>query len=296
MRTTSKLKFFLKKHSPEFVFKTCQSLYNKTIARWTLFLFTWRSRDFTKEMAVELSYFGHSFKLLIDPRNEHLDKWIYVYRSYEQPILNEIKNNTNEGDTLLDIGANIGHHSLFMSRLTGVKGQVIAFEPISHLRSQFRKSVDLNHIENIDIKPYALGNKESDEEIYVCESNVAGSSLVHVAPIGRKEVVHILPLDTLSLSPSFMKIDVEGYEYFVLIGGEKTIQTFRPKILLEYSPLYYWSTNPSHQRDIVTFLRKHDYDIYDIEDGRRKINDDEVFLSSFAPDLRAQTNLICIPR
>ena len=88
---------------------------------------------------------------------------------------------------------------------------------------------------------------------------------------------------------------MEGYEYFVLKGAEETIKRSRPTILLEYSPLYYERTNPTHKKEIITFLRKYNYEIFDLEDSRKKVINDEEFLSSFNKDLRAQTNIICIP-
>ena len=295
MRITTKIKIFTKKNLPESIFLSTQKLYNATIAKSVLYIFNFRARNFKEEKVVDLSYFGNSFKLVINPKNEHLDKWIYVYNSYETTILEEIMKNIKKGDKVLDVGANIGHHSLFMSRLVGEKGTVTAFEPISFLRSQFEKSIKINQIKNIKISSLALGEKESSETIYICESNVAGSSLVNSSKGGKEEFIHVAPLDSLSLTTSFIKIDVEGYEYFVLKGAEETIKRSRPTILLEYSPLYYERTNPTHKKEIITFLRKYNYEIFDLEDSRKKVINDEEFLSSFNKDLRAQTNIICIP-
>ncbi|OIO31238.1 hypothetical protein AUJ77_00305 [Candidatus Nomurabacteria bacterium CG1_02_43_90] len=296
MKTTSKIKFIIKRNLPDFLFTFIKAIYNATIAKSISVVFTLRAYNFKKETLINLNYFGFSYKLYINPKNGYLDKWLYVYKCYETHILKEIMNNIKKGDTVLDIGANIGHHSLFISKVVGDKGNVISFEPISFLREQFEKSTSINKSANVTVMPLALGEKESKETIHICESNTAGSSIVNFSAVGKKESIKVVTLDSLSLNPSFMKIDVEGYEYFVLKGAEETIKKNHPKILLEYSPLYYAKTNPSHQKEIITFLRNNNYDIYDLDEERKKIVDDVDFISSFNQGFKAQTNILCVQK
>jgi FkbM family methyltransferase len=296
MKLTTSIKISIKRYLPAFLFKCIHTIYNITIAKFEGILFAFRIRGFTEKMVVPLSYFGHSFSLLINPKNGFLDKQIYAYKKYEVHILEEMMKNIHRGMTVLDVGANIGHHSLFMSRLVGATGKVIALEPMLAMREQFEKSIALNSITNINIEPLALGEKESTETIYINKGSVASSSIVNTSKGDTEETIHVVTLDSLSLAPSFMKIDVEGYEYFALQGGEETVAQQHPVILLEYSPIYYRKSNPSHSKDIITFLRRHNYSIFDLEDGHKKIIDDSAFISSFAEGLRSQTNIICIPK
>ncbi len=239
MKLTTSIKIRIKQYLPSFIFKSIHTIYNITIAKLELMVFAFRIRGFNEKMIIPLSYFGHSFSLLIDPKNGFLDKQVYAYKKYEVHILEEIMKNVKSGATVLDIGANIGHHSLFMSRLVGDTGKVIAFEPMAAMREQFEKSIALNGTTNITIEPLALGEKESVEKIYINQNIVASSSIVNTSKGDTEETIRVVTLDSLSLVPSFMKIDVEGYEYFALQGAEKTITKYHPTILLEYSPIYY---------------------------------------------------------
>lgn len=296
MKITTRIKVLLKKYLPSTLFSYIRKLYDATFVKIIPVLFYFRARNFKKEMVVPLSYFGHDFYIVIDPKNGFLDAQIYVYKKYETHILKEIMNHIHKGDTVIDIGANIGHHSLFMSRLVGENGKVIAFEPITYIREQFEKSILLNHIKNITIEPVALGERESTEKIHFSEGSVASSSIVNDVGGDKGETIRVVTLDSLSLSPTFIKLDVEGYEFFALRGGEQTISKNHPVILMEYSPIYYRASNKTHSKEIISFLRKHNYNIYDIEDKLKEIVDDEGFVHSFDDGLRSQTNIICVPK
>lgn len=90
-----------------------------------------------------------------------------------------------------------------------------------------------------------------------------------------------------------MKIDVEGYEWFVLQGGSETVAKFKPNIVIEYSPEYYRQNDVTHMDKIIDFLRKNNYKIFDIENNNKEIVDDTEFKNSFSLNLRSQTNLLC---
>ena len=125
MKLTTRAKIILRKYFPSFVFQAVRKVHDRTIAKIAPSLFALRIRGFTEETIVPLSYFGHSFSLLINPKNGFLDKQIYAYKKYEVHILTEMKRQIQAGDTVLDIGANIGHHTLFMASLVGSEGRVV---------------------------------------------------------------------------------------------------------------------------------------------------------------------------
>lgn len=296
MKITTRIKILLKKYLPSNTFSYIRKLYDVTFVKIIPIIFYFRARNFKKEIIVPLSYFGHDFSIIINPKNGFLDAQIYVYKKYETHILKEIMNHVHDGDTVIDIGANIGHHSLFMSRLVGENGKVVAFEPITYIREQFEKSIRLNNMKNIVVESVAIGEKESTEKIHFNEGSVASSSIVNSYGSNKGEDIHVVTLDSFSLTPSFIKLDIEGYELFALKGGEQTISRNRPVILMEYSPIYYRASNKTHSEEIISFFHKHNYDIYDIEDGMKKITDDNNFIYSFDEGLRSQTNIICVPK
>ena len=92
------------------------------------------------------------------------------------------------------------------------------------------------NLNNIELYEYALSNEEIQTEMITIDYNSGMSSFVEKKfkePIS-KVIVNTKTLDSFNLPKvDFMKIDVEGYEKNVIIGGEKTIKKYHPKIYME---------------------------------------------------------------
>lgn len=295
MAWTTKIKLFLKKYLPDSLFFIIRFLAEKTILKILPFFFKYKTSNFNKEITKEISYDDKKFNIIINPKNGYLDAQIYAYGLYEKHIVKEIVENTKEGDVCVDVGANIGHHTIIMSQNVGKSGRVYAYEPIPKIKDQLDKSISLNEIKNVETILIALSNTEEDLELNICNESIASSSIVNKMSTGEKITIKTKTLDSYNYPKvDFMKIDVEGFEYNVLLGAEKTIATNLPKIVIEYSPIYYRVNNPSHSKDILSFFKKYNYTILDLEDGRKEIKDLDNFVNEFNEGLRSQTNLLVI--
>ncbi len=296
MQFTTKTKLLLKKRLPKWLYALIYFVSTNTILRIKPFIFRLRTLGFTKKMAKTVKYEAGEFMLVIDPQNGYLDAQLYTSDFYERHIVAEFIANIKKGDTCIDVGANIGHHTIIMSQLTGNTGAVIAFEPIPYIREQMNESLTLNAISNVKVLPYALSDSEGPMVLHINRGNVAGSSLVNAK--GSEEIaVELRTLDALNFPKvDFMKIDVEGFEYHVLKGGVQTIEKCRPTILLEFSPEYYQRYAPEHSAMIIDFLRERNYKILDLEDNRKEVNDTASFVSEFNKGLRSQTNILALPQ
>lgn len=127
------------------------------------------------------------------------------------------------GDKVIDVGANIGHLALDASTLVGSEGRVYCVEAHPRTYKFLRKNVALNRCSNIAPFNLALGNSES--EIYF--SDTRGDDQNHVSQNGSGIRVKMIRLDDLPMSEGsieLLKIDVEGYEKFVLEGAPRTLR------------------------------------------------------------------------
>ena len=139
------------------------------------------------------------------------------------------------GMVALDIGANIGAHTVPMAQLVGPKGAVVAFEPQPMLHRILCANLVLNSIPNSITYAMALGDSQGTCQIPVLDysqsNNYGGVSMDMVdegepIPIGR--------LDDFQLERvNFIKLDVEGFESKVLGGAVETIRRCRPVMYVE---------------------------------------------------------------
>ncbi len=147
--------------------------------------------------------------------------------------------------TVLDIGANIGEFSLIFDQIFD-KPKIYAFEPLPEC---IKKLNDISkNYKNLKVKPFALGNSNSKEIIYV-SSWAPSSSLLKMGELHKKAaphsagseeiVINVKKLDDV-LSPSviennlLIKIDVQGFERNVILGG-KNIFKLAKVIIIEMS-------------------------------------------------------------
>lgn len=136
-----------------------------------------------------------------------------------------IKNN----DNILDIGANIGTHTLTASLLVGQNGKIISIEANPRIFSFLQRNVKLNGFKNIILYNFALGDQ--NKEIFLTNKHADDMNYI-TCDSGIK--VQMKKLDNLNLAfpvINLMKIDVEGYEKFVFMGGADILKKRSVSIL-----------------------------------------------------------------
>ncbi len=180
------------------------------------------------------------------------ENYLFVFSLF---VMSTIRWNKKEGDikhfmnmldpmdTVLDIGANIGIMTAIMSRACP-QGKVIAFEPIPENIKALKRLIKFLRLKNVDIQSVALGNKKCNLEMrmpVIKGVKMQGLSHVHHPDIEGYDTTyqrykipqHTLDDILLNETVQAIKIDVENYEYYVLIGGEKLINQNRPLIYME---------------------------------------------------------------
>jgi FkbM family methyltransferase len=131
--------------------------------------------------------------------------------------------------TCLDIGSNIGNHSVYFSKMFN---KVRSFEPNPHPFKLLR--INTENYKNIHISNFGLSDQHCSATFFTSKSNIGGSSLHGKS--GEKIQVQLETLDELNFNGeniSFVKIDVEGNELQVLKGGENFFKEHSPIIAFE---------------------------------------------------------------
>lgn len=172
-----------------------------------------------------------------------IDACIYFTGDYEPYLKHQFKQYITPGMTVLDVGANIGFHSLYFAELTGPNGLVLSFEPIPRNFTLLEKNVDLNSFHQIQPFEIALGGKNELIRVHIPEGqNNPGAYNLFQKEQYNTEIICRMGDDFLDehqiTDIGFIKIDVEGYEYFVINGLKKTIEKSKPVLIFEYDRNY----------------------------------------------------------
>jgi FkbM family methyltransferase len=140
---------------------------------------------------------------------------------------------------LYDIGANTGHHSLYVA--SGVK-RIYAFEPYEPALTKFRERIALNGLSQIELLPVGLGDEDGEANYYApaTVNRGTGSFLAGTTAQNSRTPIRLpvirgdrLVEERGLLPPDIIKLDVEGSEKLVLRGLAETISRHRPVILGE---------------------------------------------------------------
>ncbi len=174
-----------------------------------------------------------------------------------------------KGDTVYDLGANTGIHSLLFSKLAGSKGTIYACEPMHYNIEEIELVKRYNNLTNISILPEAISNSVGAMEFALGEHTKGGSLELGLENL-KKIKVPVNTIDNLVKNgfklPDFIKIDIEGAEGAALEGMEESVHTNHPSMYIELH-------TPEQDLKVGAFLAKHGYEVYRLKtDDATKIN------------------------
>lgn len=177
--------------------------------------------------------------------------------------------------TMYDIGAHTGYYSTVASYLYNDNIHIEAFEPIKMYSDQFKLTIGLNNLKNINLNTIALGNTIGQQIIHQAGS---GSSLNKTFAPKQTYGTELIMVDTMDHiikiknynDPDFIKIDVESYEYNVLQGGNEMIKRAKPAVFVEiiYSTKELSTFINIHYESIFEYMYKCGYAAYRIINGK----------------------------
>jgi FkbM family methyltransferase len=147
----------------------------------------------------------------------------------ERIVLETLIQMLQPGDVAYDIGANIGIHTIFMAKKVAEEGKIVAFEPERNNYEALSKNLSLNRLNNVIPVKAALGDKVGSENLYIRKRIGSGAvSIIKNDDSSFCQEIETVPGDFIVQSktlplPKAVKIDVEGYEYPVIKGLQKTL-------------------------------------------------------------------------
>ncbi len=203
------------------------------------------------EDVVRISEGGFEYLIYLpDKGTDYIQTHIFNQKiPYERDMLVSMCCHLQEADVVLDIGANVGNHTLYLASVSQAK--VLAFEPNRHLADAIRRSVQLNGLEDtVSVSNLGLGKVPGCGHFERDIPENLGMQRLEVGDGG----IEIARLDDQNIpSPvKIIKIDVEGMELDVLEGGRNLILRDRPLLYIE-------SATEADYRQISTYLAELGY-------------------------------------
>ncbi|MCS6923481.1 MAG: FkbM family methyltransferase [Fimbriimonadales bacterium] len=229
---------------------------------WRYVAFRWLRR-WGLHKRVTFSYAGARFRLFNTPMTQLMffdaPRW---HGAHDLKVLFTL---LRAGDTVVDIGANVGSHCIPLAKRLGTTTQVHAFEPHPRIFSYLQANAQLNRLPNLHLYNCALGATEGE----VGFTDLRTDDLNRVATDGQSAPtirVPLRPLDSFECAQqpiTLIKLDVEGYELFVLRGAERALVN---------TQLLYLEACDAHTeqygytaREMVEFLNARGWILYQIE-------------------------------
>ena len=161
------------------------------------------------------------YRLRFSPSN--LAEQLWVDSSQRQHALAFFPRYLRAGDIVADVGANIGDVAIVCARTVGPRGTVHAFEPHPRVFGWLGQNVELNRLENVQLTNAALGERDGALDV----SNDRRDDMNRLLPAGGGISVPVRRLDDLLEGAEridLLKIDVEGFELFVLRGAPRVLE------------------------------------------------------------------------
>lgn len=174
-----------------------------------------------------------------------------------------------EGDTVIDIGANLGYYTRPLADIVGATGEVYAVEPVPVIFSVLKRNVGGR--KNVALLNYALGSEERTIEMandsvaaagyfgtgrnFVSDGELSGDAIRFSAQMvrGSKLFADLKRID-------FIKCDIEGYERVVIPELQPLIERHHPTVLIE--------TDGETRQEIIKMFSQMGYRAYMLENGK----------------------------
>jgi len=175
--------------------------------------------------------------------------------------------------TAIDIGSNNACNAI---NYADTFEWVECFEPTFLAQDLWSRTVKDNSVDNVTLHTNALGETQDSVEMLLQPHNGGHNHLAHFdknprskpeTSVRETQPVKMLTLDEFEFEDiDFIKIDVEGYEYFVLQGAQKTINKYRPILQLEIVAGQCWKFN-YRAEDMIEWLRSQGFRVASKRDG-----------------------------
>lgn len=184
----------------------------------------------------------HGYLMRVDLAGWSERQTYFLGRYYDLPTQLFLKACLRPGETLIDVGGNIGMLTLLGARLVGEAGRVITFEPNPDCARRIQEALDDNHIPQVTLYRNAVSDEPGELVLSVVTEHTGMGTLARIEEkdqhlVSARHTVQVVRADDVLpdnlAAPVTIKMDIEGFECRGLRGLLNTIRRYRPVVVTE---------------------------------------------------------------
>jgi len=203
-------------------------------------------------------------------RADFIPLLLHYTGTFEPRVIELLSRLVEPGDVVVDVGANIGFHSLESWRATGPRGKVISIEASPHHATALRRNLELNGLPTDNVINVAVGDHDGDVTLGLPTGGNQGMFGIN-AGTESAFTVRLTRIDDLLATKdlsklALVKLDIEGSELGALHGARETLRKHQPAILIELNDTALTRCGAS-SAEVVRFLEEAGYIGWAIADG-----------------------------
>lgn len=254
----------------------------KTVQKIKLARLAYRLLHFTRALAgrsdsLVAKRLGANFELDL---SQGVDLAIFL-NFFERQTRRALRDLVEPGTTVLDIGANVGAHTLHLAQLVGPNGCVLAFEPTDFAFAKLGRNLRLNPDFAGRIRPFQYflaGHDQSalPQDVYSAwpMNDEDGLHAKHLGRVERTQGATVRSLDSVlsevrTMPIRTIKMDVDGFECSILSGATTLLKEERPSFVMEIAP-YALDERSTSLEELLSFFLPNGYVLFD-ESTRQKL-------------------------
>lgn len=226
--------------------------------------------------------------------DQYVGRSLDEYGEFSEAEVSFFKQAATPGDVVVEVGANIGAHTVMLAKAVGGQGKVIAFEPQRRVSQVLNANIALNELSNVSCHYLGLGDRNGHTQMLDLDlnqvNNIGGLSMGTREGMTKYSSVEVRTLDSFNFQEvKLLKIDVEGMEKMVLDGAKETITRCKPIMYIE-------NDRPEKSQELIKTIFELGYQawwhlpLFFNPDNFAGRSDDV-----FTPLLRS-VNLMCLPK
>ena len=187
----------------------------------------------------------------------YIGRSLHEYAEFSEGEVEVFLQAVKPGQVVLEVGANIGAHTVWFAKAVGPSGAVMAFEPQRLVFQTLFANIAINSLPNVHCLNVAVSSSPGQLHVPVLDARIENNfGGIGLGSYTSGEIVPVITIDGMNISRcNFLKIDVEGMELDVLKGAAKTIARLMPVLYVE-------NDRPEKSDELIRYIDSLGYNLY----------------------------------